>query len=137
MAEVDAIGKKQKEIIDLQNQLKDLGDVADPGPKPARYAGGYNRTDNKTFEYGTAYQVGQGDANTDNRVTAKYPLNTPNRKAVIAKDVKAYLDKMNKPYNEWKAASANFKKVENLTRTITTTNRYCNRITNCSKRFIN
>ena len=27
---------------------------------------------------------------------------------------KAYLDKMNKPYKEWKAASVNFKKVENL-----------------------
>ena len=119
MAEVDAIGKKQKEIIDLQNQLKDLGDVADPGPEPARYKGGYNRTDNKTFEYGTAYQVGKGDANTDNRVTAKYPLDTPNRKAVIAKDVKAYLDKMNKPYKDWKAASTNFKKAEKLRTKIT------------------
>ena len=57
MAEVDAIGKKQKEIIDLQNQLNAIGDVADPGAAPPQYRGGYNRTDGKTFEYGTAYQV--------------------------------------------------------------------------------
>ena len=114
MAEVDAIGKKQKEIIDLQNELNTIGDVADPGAAPARYKGGYNRTDNKTFEYGTAYQVGQGDANTDNRVTAKYPLNTPNRKSAIANDVRAYLDKMNKPYNDWKANSDKFEKVKKI-----------------------
>ena len=87
--EVDAIGKKQKEIIDLQNELNALGNPADPGAPPAQFRGGYNRTDNKTFEYGTAYQVGKGDANTDNPVTQRYPLNTPNRKSVIAKDVKA------------------------------------------------
>ena len=34
--EVDAIGKKQKEIIDLQNQLNAIGDVADPGAAPPR-----------------------------------------------------------------------------------------------------
>ena len=96
MAEVDAIGKKQKEIIDLQNQLKELGDVANPGPEPARYKGGYNRTGGG-IEYGTAYQVGKGDANTDNRVTKKYPLTMDKnaRKGAIAKEVKAYLDKMN------------------------------------------
>jgi len=112
--EVDAIGKKQKEIIDLQNQLNAIGDVADPGAAPPRYKGGYNRTDNRTFEYGTAYQVGQGDANTDNRVTAKYPLNTPNRKSVIAADVKAWLDKNNKPYNDWKANSDKFEQVKKI-----------------------
>ena len=81
MAEVDAIGKKQKELIDLQNELNALGNPADPGAAPAQFKGGYNRTDNKTFEYGTAYQVGKGDANTDNPVTKRYPLNTPNRKS--------------------------------------------------------
>jgi len=114
MAEVDAIGKKQKEIINLQNQLKELGDVADPGAEPARFKGGSNRTDNKTFEYGTAYQVGKGDANTDNPVTKRYPLNTPNRKSVIAKDVAAYLANANKPYNDWKANSDKFEKVKKI-----------------------
>ena len=71
MAEVDAIGKKQKEIIDLQNQLKELGDIADPGSEPPRYGHGYNRTDNKTFEYGTVYQVGVEKNDADNRVTPK------------------------------------------------------------------
>ena len=119
MAEVDAIGKKQKELIKLQQDLQALGDVADPGAAPPQYKGGYNRTDNKTFEYGTAHIIGQGDANTDNRVTAKYPLNTPNRKSVIAKDVKAYLDKQNKPYNDWKANSDKFEKVKSLKEKIT------------------
>jgi hypothetical protein len=115
MAEVDAIGKKQKEIIDLQNELNALGDVSEPTTgAPPQYKGGYNRTDNKTFEYGTAHIIGQGDNNTDNRVTPKYPLNTPNRKSVIAKDVKAYVDKMNKPYNDWKANSDKFEKVKKI-----------------------
>ena len=114
MAEVDAIGKKQKEIIDLQNELNALGNPADPGAAPAQFRGGYNRTDNRTFEYGTAYQVGKGDANTDNPVTKRYPLNTPNRKSVIARDVKAYLANANKPYNDWKANSDKFGKVKTI-----------------------
>ena len=114
MAEVDAIGKKQKEIIDLQNQLNALGNPADPGAAPAQFKGGYNRTDNKTFEYGTAYQVGKGDADTDNPVTKRYPLNTPNRKGVIAQDVKAYLANANKPYNDWKANSDKFEQVKKI-----------------------
>jgi hypothetical protein len=112
MAEVDAIGKKQNELIKLQQELQALGNPAEPGAEPARYAGGYNRTDNKTFEYGTAYQVGKGDANTDNPVTKRYPLNTPNRKSVIAKDVAAYLAQNNKPHEDWKAASQAYKSVE-------------------------
>lgn len=112
--EVDAIGKKQKEIIDLQNQLNAIGDVADPGAAPPRYKGGYNRTDNKTFEYGTAYEVGKGDANTDNPVTKRYPLSTPSRKSVIARDVAAWLDNANKPYNDWKANSDKFEQVKNI-----------------------
>ena len=114
MAEVDAIGKKQKELIDLQNELNALGNPADPGAAPAQFKGGYNRTDNKTFEYGTAYQVGKGDANTDNPVTKRYPLNTPNRKSVIAKDVAAYLANANKPYNDWKANSDKFEQVKKI-----------------------
>ena len=114
MAEVDAIGKKQQEIMNLKNQLTAIGDVADPGAAPPRYKGGYNRTDNKTFEYGTAYEVGKGDANTDNPVTKRYPLNTPNRKAVIAKDVAAWLNNANKPYNDWKANSDKFEQVKKI-----------------------
>jgi len=71
------------------------------GQQPPEYRGGYNRTDNRTFEYGTAYQVGVGNANTDNPVTKRYPLSTPNRKAVINKDVVAWVAAMNKPYNDW------------------------------------
>tara|TARA_R100000234_G_scaffold116990_1_gene94784 strand:+ start:537 stop:2564 length:2028 start_codon:yes stop_codon:yes gene_type:complete len=112
--EVDAIGKKQKEIIDLQNELNALGNVADPGAEPAQFRGGYNRTDNRTFEYGTAYQVGKGDKNTDNPVTQRYPLNTPDRKAVIARDVRAYLAIANKPYNDWKANSDKFERVKKI-----------------------
>ena len=78
------------------------------GNEPPQYKGGYNRTDNKTFEYGTAYQVGVGNANTDNPVTQRYPLNTPNRKAVIAKDVAAWLKNANKPYEDWKVQNAKY-----------------------------
>ena len=78
------------------------------GNEPPRYAGGYNRTDNKTFEYGTAYQVGVGDANTDNPVTQRYPLSTPNRKSVIASAVAAWLKNANKPHEDWKVQNAKY-----------------------------
>ena len=114
--EVDAIGKKQKEIIDLQNELNALGNVADPGAAPAQYGWGYNRTDNRTFEYGTAYQIGRGDANTDNPVTKRYPLGN---KDAIANDVRAWLAANNKPYNDWKANSDKFERVKKIKEKIT------------------
>ena len=116
MAEVDAIGKKQKELIKLQQDLQALGDVAEPGAEPPRYGWGYNRTDNRTFEYGTAYQIGKGDANTDNPVTKRYPLGNKN---AIANDVRAWLAQNNKPHDDWKAATANFEKVKTLKEKIT------------------
>ena len=116
MAEVDAIGKKQKELIKLQQDLQALGDVAEPGAEPPRYGWGYNRTDNRTFEYGTAYQIGKGDANTDNPVTKRYPLGN---KTAIANDVRAWLAQNNKPHDDWKAATANFEKVKTIKEKIT------------------
>jgi hypothetical protein len=75
------------------------------GQKPPQYGWGYNRTDGRTFEYGTAYQVGKGDANTDNPVTKRYPLGN---KDAIANDVKNWLATNNKPYEEWKSKNQQY-----------------------------
>ena len=75
------------------------------GQEPPQYGWGYNRTDNRTFEYGTAYQVGKGDANTDNPVTKRYPLGN---KGAIANDVSAWLATNNKPYEDWSAKNQQY-----------------------------
>ena len=84
--------------------------VQEPSPigqEPPQYGWGYNRY-NRYGEYGTAYVVGQGDANTDNRVTNRYPLSDSGRKTKIANEVRAYLDKMNKAHNDWSAANQQY-----------------------------
>ena len=105
----DAVSIKQNEITKLQQEIQAAGNLAQPGAEPARYGWGYNRTNNRTFEYGTAYQIGKGDANTDNPVTRRYPLGN---KAAIANDVRKWLANANKPHDDWKAATQAYQNLE-------------------------
>ena len=105
----DAVSTKQNEITKLQQEIQAAGNLSQPGAEPARYGWGYNRTNNKTFEYGTAYQIGKGDANTDNPVTRRYPLGN---KSAIANDVRKWLANANKPHDDWKAASQGYQNIE-------------------------
>jgi len=100
---------KQNEITKLQQEIQAAGNLSQPGAEPARYGWGYNRTNNRTFEYGTAYQIGKGDANTDNPVTRRYPLGN---KAAIANDVRKWLANANKPHDDWKATSQAYQNVD-------------------------
>jgi len=105
----DAVSIKQNEITKLQQEIQAAGNLSQPGAEPARYGWGYNRTNNRTFEYGTAYQIGKGDANTDNPVTRRYPLGN---KAAIANDVRKWLANANKPHDDWKAATQAYQNVD-------------------------
>ena len=105
----DAVSKKQNEITKLQQEIQAAGNPPKPGAEPVRYGWGYNRTDNKTFEYGTAYIIGQGDANTDNPVTKRYALGNKN---AIANDVRNWLATNNKPHDDWKAATKAYEDFE-------------------------
>ena len=105
----DAVSIKQNEITKLQQEIQAAGNLSQPGAEPARYGWGYNRTNNRTFEYGTAYQIGKGDANTDNPVTRRYPLGN---KAAIANDVRKWLANANKPHDDWKAATQAYQNID-------------------------
>ena len=105
----DAVSKKQNEITRLQQEIQAAGNPTAPGPEPVRYGWGYNRTNNKTFEYGTAYIIGQGDRNTDNPVTKRYPLGN---KDAIANDVRNWLATNNKPHDDWTAATKAYQDFE-------------------------
>ena len=105
----NAVSIKQNEITKLQQEIQAAGNLSQPGAEPARYGWGYNRTNNRTFEYGTAYQIGKGDANTDNPVTRRYPLGN---KAAIANDVRKWLANANKPHDDWKAATQAYQNVD-------------------------